>query len=76
MPLYYDNDPDRPVEFGDEVAVVAADYRFPATIKKVLPKAQAVIVSFEFIDPIIDLIALRKSARVPISAVELVQRGC
>ena len=75
MALCYDNDPDWPVECGDEVAIVAADYRFPATIKKVMPKAQAVIVSFEFIDPIIDLIALRKTARVPIAAVELVQRG-
>jgi hypothetical protein len=71
MRLCYDDDPDWPVELGDEVVVIAADYRFPAIVKKVMPK----VVSFENIDPVLDLIMLRKSARVPISAVELVQRG-
>lgn len=75
MQLYYDGDTDWPVEVGDEVMVVAAEYRFPAMVKKVLPKRKKLIVSFENIDPALDLIILRKSATVPLSAVELVQRG-
>lgn len=73
--LFYDNDPEYPAELGDEVEVVAAEHRFPAIIKAIHPKTRKVTVSFEGIDPILDLIVLRKSARLPFSAVELVRRG-
>lgn len=73
--LFYDGDEEYPVEKYDEVVVIAADFRFPATIKKFLPKSRQVIVSFENIDPVLDLIVLRKSAKVPLSAIELVGRS-
>lgn len=76
MQLFYDGDTDWPVEEYDEVVVVAAEYRFPAMVRKILPKRKELLVSFDGIDPVLDLIILRKSARVPLSAVELVQRGC
>ena len=76
MQLFYDGDSDWPVEEYDEVVVVAAECRFPAMVRKILPKRKELLVSFEGIDPVLDLIILRKSARVPLSAVELVQRGC
>ncbi|MCO5083054.1 MAG: hypothetical protein M9955_15535 [Rhizobiaceae bacterium] len=75
MQLFYDGDTDWPVEIYDEVAIVAADYRFPAIVKKVLPKSNKVVVSFEGIDPVLDLILLRKTARVPVTAIELVGRS-
>ncbi|MCO5059667.1 MAG: hypothetical protein M9905_17655 [Rhizobiaceae bacterium] len=75
MQLFYDGDTDWPVEVYDIVEIVAADYRFPATIKKVFPKRGEVLVSFEGVDPVLDLIVLRKSARVPMAAVELIGRG-
>lgn len=75
MQLFYDGDTDWPIEIYDEVAIVAADYRFPAIVKQVLPKSRKVVVSFEGIDPVLDLILLRKTARVPVEAVELVQRS-
>lgn len=75
MQLYYDGDTAYPAEVYDDVVVVVGDFRFPATIKKILPKRNEVVVSFEGIDPVLDLIVLRKSARVPISAVELVGRS-
>ncbi|SMH42235.1 hypothetical protein [Mesorhizobium australicum] len=75
MQLFYDGDEDYPVEEYDEVVVIAAEFRFPATIKKVLPKIKQVIVGFENIDPVLDLIVLRKQARVPLSAIEFVGRS-
>lgn len=76
MQLYYDGDPDWPVEVFDNVEVIAGDFRFPATVKKVMPKRQELVISFEGIDPVLDLIILRKTARVPLSAVELIGRSC
>jgi len=73
--LFYDGDTDYPVELNDEIEVIAAEHRFPAVIKAVHPKIGKVTVSFEGIDPVLDLILLRKSARIPFSAVELVRRG-
>ena len=75
MTLYYDGDTDYPVEVYDDVVVVAGDFRIPAMVKKILPKRGEVVVSFQDIDPVLDLIVLRKSARVPFSAIELVGRA-
>lgn len=73
--LFYDSDTDYPVEVYDMVEVVAAEHRFPATVKKVLPKAKKIVVSFEGVDPVLDLIVLRKTATVPFAAVEFVGRS-
>lgn len=73
--LFYDGDEDWPVEVYDSVEVIAGEHRIPAMVKKVLPKKAAVVVSFEGIDPVLDLIVLRKTARVPLSAIELVGRA-
>ena len=64
-----------PIEPYDEVAVMAGEFRIPAIVKKVLPKVGKVVVSFEGIDSVLDLIALRKTAKVPASALDLVGRG-
>lgn len=75
MALCYDNDPDYPIQEYDSVTVTAGEFRFPAMVKKVLPRKQTVSISFEGIDPVLDLILLRKSATVPYGALELVGRG-
>lgn len=75
MQLFYDNDKDYPVEVYDSVEIVAAEVRFPAMVTKIHAKAGKLTVTFEGIDPVLDIIVLRKSARVPFSAVEFVGRG-
>jgi len=75
MALYYDEDTDWPVEVYDNVVVVAGDLRIPAMVKKIMTKSGRVQVSFEGVDPILDLIVLRKTATVPMSAIELVGRS-
>ncbi|CAN7164623.1 hypothetical protein LJR234_000330 [Mesorhizobium amorphae] len=73
--LFYCGDQEYPAEPYDSVEICAADVRFPAVVKKLHPKSREVTVSFEGIDPVLDMIILRKSARVPFDAVEFVERG-
>lgn len=74
--ICYDDDPAYPIQEYDEVTIiVAGEFRIPALVKKVLPKRNQVVVSFEGVDPVLDLIILRKSARIPATAIELVERG-
>ncbi|RWE78521.1 MAG: hypothetical protein EOS63_17345 [Mesorhizobium sp.] len=75
MQLFHGTDEEYPAELGDMVEICAAEVRFPAVIKKLHPKSGEVTVSFEGLDPVLDMIILRKSARVPFSAVQFVERG-
>lgn len=75
MALYYSGDDAYPVEEYDSVAILAGELRIPAMVKKVLPRRRELIVTLEGIDPILDLVLLRKTARVPLSGVEFVGRG-
>lgn len=73
--LCYDDDEAYPIQEYDEVEVVAGEVRFPGVVKKVFARKGQVLVSFEGIDPVLDLIMLRKSARVPAKAIQLVGRS-
>ena len=73
--LCYDDDEAYPIEEYDDVLVAAAGHEFPGLVKKVFPKRGEVLVSFEGIDPVLDMIMLRKTARVPATSVKLVGRG-
>ncbi|MER8990441.1 hypothetical protein [Mesorhizobium sp. M0678] len=75
MQLFHGTDEEYPAEPGDMVEICAAEVRFPAVIKKLHPRSGEVTVSFAGLDPVLDMILLRKSARVPFSAVSFVGRG-
>lgn len=79
MTLFYDNDTEYPVEKYDAVEIVvtapSGEVRFPAIVKKIHTRSKKLTVTFEGIDPVLDMIVLRKSARVPFSAVEFVGRS-
>lgn len=77
MTLYYDEYREYDVQIYDEVVVVieAADIKFPATVTKIHEKSRKLTLTFEGLDPVLDLILPRKSARVPLSAVEFVGRS-
>lgn len=78
--LFYGSEPadqEYPIEPYDEVNVVflERELRVPALVKSIMPNAGLVVVSFEGIDPVLDMIALRKTAKVPAASLELVTRG-
>lgn len=75
MQLYYDSKKEWAVEVFDKVEVRAGEIRVPATVDRIIAKSQELVVSLEADHPIFTLIALRKSARIPLSAVGFVGRG-
>lgn len=74
MKLFYGKDKEYDVQVGDEVDIVVGELRAPATVAKILPRKAEVVVEIAG-GSILDLIALRKTARLPLSAIEFTGRG-
>lgn len=74
MQLFYGSDQEYDVQVGDEVDIIAGELRVPAAITKILPRKAEVVVEIAG-GSILDLIALRKTARLPLSAIEFTGRG-
>jgi len=74
MKLFYGEDQEYDVQVGDEVDIVVGELRVPAAITKILPRKAEVVVEIAG-GSVLDLIALRKTARLPLSAIEFTGRG-
>jgi len=74
MQLFYEDDHEYDVQVGDEVDIIVGDLRVPAAITKILPRKAEVVVEIAG-GTVLDLIALRKTARLPLSAIEFSGRG-